>query len=117
MRLEAKGDLFDVASGTFYKYIKGDGIYGLLDNIYISNGMAWNETTNKFYYIDSCRFDVREYDWDRSTGDISNERVAISFKVNGKNPKFIPDGMTIDTEGFLYVACYGGSKVLKIDPK
>ncbi|XP_055326181.1 regucalcin-like [Sitodiplosis mosellana] len=117
MRQESKGDLFDVAAGTFYKYIKGDGVYELLHGIYVSNGMAWNESTNKFYYIDSCKFNVREYDWDPSTGDISNERIAIDFKVNGKNPPFIPDGMTIDTDGNLYVATYGGSKVLKVDPK
>lgn len=140
MRSEAVGDLFDVAAGTFYKYIKGVGVYELIHNIYVSNGMAWNEEENIFYYIDSCKFDVKAYDYNPSTGDIckwffflkkkhvpiskmnqfaypANERVAIDFKVNGKNPNFIPDGMTIDTEGNLYVATYGGSKVLKVDPK
>lgn len=48
---------------------------------------------------------------------LANERVLIDFKVDGKNPGFIPDGMTIDTEGFLYVATWGGSKIFKIDPK
>lgn len=47
----------------------------------------------------------------------ANERVAIDFMVNGKNSKFIPDGMTIDTDGNLYIATFGGSKVLKVDPK
>lgn len=45
------------------------------------------------------------------------KRVLTDFKVNGEPPKFVADGMTIDTEGFLYVALYGGSKVLKINPK
>ncbi|XP_031628235.1 regucalcin-like [Contarinia nasturtii] len=117
MRIESKGDISEVASGKFYKYIKGDGVYELIPNIFISNGMAWNEIENKFYYIDSCRFDIREYDWDPSTGDISNERVAIDFKVNGKNTGFFPDGMTIDTDGNLFVAAFGGSKVLKVDSK
>lgn len=52
-----------------------------------------------------------------STFCSANERVAIDFKVNGKNPGFLPDGMTIDTEGNLYVAAFGRSKVLKVDPK
>lgn len=48
----------------------------------------------------------------------ANERVAIDFKINGKKPpNFLPDGMTIDTDGNLYIACFGGSKVLKVDPK
>lgn len=36
--------------------------------------------------------------------------------MNGKRPDFVPDGMTIDTDGFLYVATFGGSVVYKIDP-
>lgn len=47
----------------------------------------------------------------------ANERVAIDFKVNGQDPDFVPDGMTIDTQGNLYVATWGGSKVIKVDPK
>lgn len=70
MRREQLGDLFECASGTFYKYIKGDGYYPLIDKIFISNGMAWNEQTNKFYYIDSGKFDIKEYDYDPSNGDI-----------------------------------------------
>lgn len=71
MRSEKCGPILEVASGKLYKYIKGDGVYPLLHDIYISNGMAWNEETNKFYYIDSGKFNIREYDWDRKTGDIS----------------------------------------------
>lgn len=45
------------------------------------------------------------------------KRVLIDFKLNGKIPTFGPDGMTIDSDGFLYVALYGASKVVKINPK
>lgn len=47
----------------------------------------------------------------------ANERVVIDFKVNGQRPSYLPDGMTIDTDGNLYVATWGGHKVLKINPK
>lgn len=46
----------------------------------------------------------------------ANERVLIDFSVDGEQPGFVPDGMTIDTEGFLYVATWGGSKVMKVNP-
>lgn len=141
MHYEDLGDLFDVAAGTFYRYIKGEGVKDLLHNIHVSNGLAWNEKEKKFYFIDSCKWDVKEYDYDQKSGDIckllwrfepkanignqlhffsfstANERVAISFKDGGKKPDYIPDGMTIDAEGNLYVATWGGSKVLKVDPK
>lgn len=67
---EKSGDVFATAAGKVYKYVKDDGVYEVLDKIYISNGMAWDETTNKFYYIDSGKFDLREYDYNPSTGAI-----------------------------------------------
>lgn len=47
----------------------------------------------------------------------ANERVVIDFSENGKNPGFVPDGLTIDTEGNLYVTTFGGGNIYKVDPK
>lgn len=46
----------------------------------------------------------------------ANERVVIDFSINGKNPGFLPDGLTIDTDGNLYVTNFGAANVLKVDP-
>lgn len=71
MRLEKFGDLFECADGSLYKYTKGEGVDLLQSKIHVSNGLAWNETKKKFYYIDSCKLDVKEYDHDHKSGDIS----------------------------------------------
>lgn len=81
MRYEALGDLFDVAAGNFYKYIRGHGEYKLLENIFVSNGMAWNEAEKKFYYIDSGKFDIRQYDYDSKTGDICEFSVSKRYSA------------------------------------
>lgn len=47
----------------------------------------------------------------------ANERVTIDFSKNGEHPGFLPDGLTIDTDGNLYVTTFGGSNVMKVDPK
>jgi gluconolactonase len=70
MRLEACGDIFDAALGTFYRYSNSSGFTPLKSKIGVSNGLAWNATTNKFYYIDSCTLDVKEFDYDPKTGGI-----------------------------------------------
>lgn len=70
MHYEELGDLLEVAAGTFYRYIKGEGVKDLLHKIHVSNGLAWNEKAKKFYFIDSCKFDVKEYDYDQKSGDI-----------------------------------------------
>lgn len=45
-----------------------------------------------------------------------NERTVVDFKINGERPDFVPDGMTIDSDGSLYVATFGGWKIFKINP-
>lgn len=113
MRLEECGNIFEKRLGSFYKYSKEFGFHKLIDNVGISNGLAWNEITNKMYFIDSCDLNVKEFEFDSSTGTISNERVLVEI---GKKGTSVPDGMTIDNKGFLYIAIWGGSKVLKINP-
>ena len=46
----------------------------------------------------------------------ANGRVVIDFTIDGKRPDFVPDGMTIDANGKLYVSTFGASKVFKINP-
>uniref|UniRef100_A0A182P695 Regucalcin n=1 Tax=Anopheles epiroticus TaxID=199890 RepID=A0A182P695_9DIPT len=117
MRLEAKGDIFEMRLGTFYRYDAKQGKFVTLKKqIGVSNGLCWNEAGNLFYYIDSCDLDVKEYQVD-ANGDISGERVVIDFRVNGEKPSFVPDGMTIDANGSLYVATFGGSTVYKVNSK
>lgn len=70
MHYEHLGDLFEVASGTFYRYIKGEGVTGLIHKVHVSNGLAWNEKEKKFYFIDSVKLDVKEFDYDPKTGEI-----------------------------------------------
>lgn len=70
MRFEHLGDLFDVAGGSFYRYSKSEGVKDLLHNIHCSNGLAWDEKENKFYYIDSFKFNVKGYDYDSKSGNI-----------------------------------------------
>lgn len=85
MRLEALGSLFEISAGTFYKYTKEEGAKDLLHDIYISNGLTWDTKTNKFYYIDSCKIDVKEYDYDPESGNICKYRSwkwqHFSFKI------------------------------------
>lgn len=46
----------------------------------------------------------------------ANERKVINLDNGERPPPFVPDGMTIDSQGNLYVATFGGSKILKVNP-
>jgi len=81
------------------------------ENVGISNGLAWTSDHKSFYYIDSVTKKVVGFDFDEATGKKSNERVAIEI-TDG-----VPDGMTIDSEDYLWVAIWGGQRIVRYDPK
>ena len=69
-----------------------------------SNGLAWTESGEIFYYIDTASRAVRAFDYDLENGALSNERVVIKIpESHGK-----PDGMTIDRNGNLWIALWEG---------
>lgn len=65
------GDEFEHRWGELYKYEKGGKVEVVKSDVGISNGLAWNEKTKKFYYIDTTDYEVKEYDYDFATGKAS----------------------------------------------
>ncbi len=84
-----------------------------VDAVSVSNGMAWNKEGNLFYYIDSPERCVAAYDFDQKSGEITNRRMVVQVpEVDG-----FPDGMTIDEEGMLWIAHWGGWQVARWNPE
>ncbi len=83
-----------------------------IEAVTISNGIAWNIDNTIMYYIDTPTFEVVSYQFERSTGAISNKRGVIQIpKSDG-----YPDGMTIDNEGMLWIAHWDGWQVTRWNP-
>ncbi len=100
-------------SGALYVLGKDLTVKKALDNITISNGLAWTSDMKTMYYIDSPTKQVAAFDYDVDSGEISNKRIVVTIP-DGEG---IPDGMTIDADGNLWVAQWGGYKVSKWNPK
>lgn len=83
-----------------------------LDSITVSNGIIWSLDSTKMYYVDTRTSKVRQFDFDVINGSISNEKVIIEVPDSLGSP----DGMTIDSEGKLWIACWGGYSVCRYDP-
>ncbi|XP_013186262.2 regucalcin-like [Amyelois transitella] len=81
----------------------------------LSNGLAWTPDNKYMFYIDTTTRNVDVFDFDLDSATLRNRRTLFSFKAN--NVSGDPDGMTIDSDENLWVACYGGGKVIKIDSR
>jgi sugar lactone lactonase YvrE len=73
-----------------------------------SNGLAWNGDQTTMYYIDSYERRVFAFDYDAATGNISNQRPVITFTDEEQGG---PDGMSIDSEGNLWIGHWGGWQI------
>ncbi|MEM0140387.1 MAG: SMP-30/gluconolactonase/LRE family protein [Ferroplasma sp.] len=95
---------------ALYKFDSGKS--EVLKNITISNGTIWSPDNKTLYYIDSPTKKIRVFDYSIKNGNILNEKKSIDVSYSPG----VPDGMTIDLDGNLYVCFFGGSHVLNINP-
>ncbi len=98
-------------AGNLYCF-DGNELKLKIPGVSISNGIVWTADAKTMYYIDTPEKAVFAYDFDKENGNISNKKVA--FKIPEEYG--YPDGMTIDEEGMLWIAHWGGKAVIRWDP-
>lgn len=98
---------------ALYSISKDTEVRKLIPNVGLANGLTWSADGSVFYFIDTDRHTVSRYDYDKATGDILNGRVIIKVP----DEMGVPDGMTIDSEGSLWVALWGGKSVTRWNPE
>ena len=92
-------------AGALYRY---DGrLERVLDEVTLSNGIGWTRDDTRMYYIDSPVQRVDIFDFEVASGRIDDRRPFVSIDES----EGIPDGLTVDDEGGVWVALYGGSCV------
>ncbi len=77
----------------------------------IANTLAWSPDQRQFYFGDTLANAVRVYDYDSATGAISNERSFFKDFRRG-----LPDGSTVDSEGYLWNCRFFGGCIVRIAP-
>lgn len=103
----------DEAAGSLYVVDHDRTVKKKETDLTISNGLAWSVQEKAFYFIDTPTLKVVRYDYDVEKGTITNKRTVIQIP---KEAGF-PDGMTIDAEGMLWIAHWGGWQVTRWNPK
>lgn len=85
----------------------------MIDSVTISNGIVWTSDKKTMYYIDTPTSQIKSYNYNNDTGEITDPRVAIQIPEN----LGYPDGMTIDEEDMLWVGMWNGNAVIRFNPK
>ena len=89
----------------------------VLDGVTVSNGITWSEDGRTMLYTDSPTFGVDAFDFDggaASHAELATRRRRAIDVCSGFPP--VPDGCALDTQGMLWVACFGAGEVRRYDP-
>jgi sugar lactone lactonase YvrE len=99
-------------AGSLYRLDADHAVHRMVADVSISNGLAWNSDHTTMYYIDTPTLTVTAFDYDHASGAVTNRRVVVTLPAGSGGP----DGMTIDAEGMLWVAHWGGFCVSRWNP-
>jgi sugar lactone lactonase YvrE len=77
----------------------------------ISNTLAWSPDRKFFYFGDTLLNVIWVYDYDASAGAIANEHPFLLSFSRG-----LPDGSTMDSEGYLWNCRFFGGCIVRVAP-
>ncbi|MCB1448300.1 MAG: SMP-30/gluconolactonase/LRE family protein, partial [Rhizobiaceae bacterium] len=106
-------DKLTASTGSLYRLDTDLSLTTVIDGgIGISNCMVWSLENDRFWFADTLKKQVSVFDYDHVTGNLSNRAPF----VDTTGQEYGPDGGTIDEDGFLWIAMWGGSKVSRFAP-
>lgn len=95
----------------FYRLDKQGDCRRLFDGIAISNGLCWSPDGKTMYHADSPTKQIVKYDFDLVKGTPSNPQIFAQIQAY-----CVPDGATVDAQGGVWVALWGGAEVVRFAP-
>jgi len=99
--------------GALYRLSGTDKCSRILDGIRIPNTICWSPNNKTMYLSDTRASIIWAFDFNLNTGTIKNKRIFVDLSQQPGRP----DGATVDEEGFLWNAEYGGSRVVRYTPE
>jgi sugar lactone lactonase YvrE len=100
------------SEGSLYRLEHDHSVVRVLSGVGLSNGLGWSPDDRLMYHVDSLAATLYVQDFDPESGSIANRRPLIEVTEGHGTP----DGMTVDAEGCLWVAFWGGGAVRRYAP-
>jgi len=113
-RLWAGTMAFDATpdAGTLYRIDAYGTVTAMTTALTISNGLGWSPDARYMYFVDSPTRRIDVFDYDLTTGTAHDRRELVDIT----DTPGVPDGLTVDSDGGIWVALWGGSQVRRYAP-
>jgi sugar lactone lactonase YvrE len=94
-------------AGALFRLDRDGRVEQVLDGLTISNGLGWSPAGDTMYLADSGTRTIRAFRFDGDTGAIGEDRAFATVAEDVGTP----DGLTVDADGDIWVAIYGGGRI------
>ena len=99
-------------AAALYRLDPGGELTVVVPERTISNGIGWSPDATTMYYIDSLTQQIVAFEYDANTGSLGEQRVFADVDpADG-----LPDGLTVDADGGVWVCLFGGGRILRYRP-
>ena len=99
--------------GRLYRLDTDARLTAVVYDVGTSNGLGFTPDRKQMYYTDSHAREIYLFDYDLATGAISQRRLFVKVPEG----EGVPDGMTVDVEGYVWSARWGGSCLVRYTPE
>jgi sugar lactone lactonase YvrE len=103
----------DSRPGRLYRLDPPAKLTVLREGIGCSNGLGFTPDLRGLYHTDTTARTIYLFDYDRKHGEISNRRVFVQVP----DEEGLPDGLTVDSQGYVWSAQWDGSAIVRYTPK
>jgi sugar lactone lactonase YvrE len=98
--------------GELYRLDPGGVLTPVARNVTVSNGLGWSPDGARLYYVDSPSRKIDMFDYDAATGEAFSRRLFADLRYADG----MPDGLTVDADGCVWVAMWGGAALRRFTP-
>lgn len=98
------GDLYSIGADLRINQVKAGAT--------VSNGIGWSPDNRTLYHTDTTTRSIYAYDYDIASASVANRRVFVEAEPGHGGP----DGMTVDSEGFVWSAQFDRWCINRYDP-
>jgi D-xylonolactonase len=98
--------------GSLYRIDHDASISVIEEGIHLSNGMDFSPDNRIMYHTDSILRRIYRYDYNIDKGTVANRRVFTEVPPD----LGMPDGLTVDSEGYIWSAHWMGSRITRYRP-
>lgn len=98
--------------GNLYRFDEG-GVSLELRHLAMSNGIDWSPGADVLYHVDSAAGTVMAWGYNLGAGQLVQPRLLRSVPADVG----LPDGLTVDADGHVWLAVWGAGQVWRLDPR